>query len=105
APVKAAPVASANCPATTSTFITASSIPQQITADDQPHHLVGAFQDLVDAHVAQDPLDRMIAQVAVAAVKLQAAVDDIEAGVGGVSFGHGGEPRAVRLALRQCDGG
>ena len=35
------------------------------------------------AHVAQDALDRMVAQVAVAAVQLQAAIDHLEAGVGG----------------------
>ena len=56
-------------------------ISQYITANDQPHHLVGAFQNLVHAQIAQDALDWMIAQVAVAAVKLQAAIDDLEPGV------------------------
>ena len=69
-------------------------VPQHVAADDQPHHLVGAFQDLMHAHVAQHALDRMVAQIAVAAVQLQAAVDHVEAGIGREPLGHGGEPRA-----------
>ena len=72
------------------------SVPQQVPADDQPHHLVGAFQDLVHAHVAQHALDRMVAQIAVAAVQLQAAVDHLETCVGGEPLGHRGKPRARR---------
>src|SRR3569833_2513096 len=59
------------------------SIPQHRARDDDAHDLVGAFEDLVHAHVAQHALDGMVAQIAVAAVHLQAAIDDVEAGVGG----------------------
>src|SRR5258707_6204274 len=74
------------------------SIPQQIPADNQPHHLVGAFEDLVYAQVAQDALDWVIAQVAVAAVKLQTAIHHRKTGIGGKPLGHGGKPRCAALA-------
>src|ERR1700704_2924351 len=41
----------------------------------------------------------MIAQITVAAVELQDAVPDLEAGVGGVALGHRGEPRRAALAI------
>jgi hypothetical protein len=44
------------------------SVPEQLLADDQPHHLDGALEYLVRAHVAQHALDRMIAQAAVTAM-------------------------------------
>src|SRR5665213_70394 len=44
------------------------SIPQHRAGDDDAHDLVGAFEDLVHAHIAQDALDRVVAQIAVAAV-------------------------------------
>src|ERR1043166_9638183 len=59
------------------------SIPQHVAADDQPHHLVGAFQYLVHAHVAQDALDWMVAHIAQTDVQWQSAVDRLETGVGG----------------------
>ena len=40
---------------------------EQAPGDDHPHDLVGAFEDLVHAHVAQIALDREILEVAVAA--------------------------------------
>src|ERR1051326_7916767 len=55
----------------------------------------------MNAHVAQHAFDRMIAQIAIAAVELQAAVDRLEAGVGREPFRHGGEPGRARLAV--CD--
>ncbi len=46
------------------------SLPQQSPGDDDAHDLVGAFEDLVDADVAQMALDREVLEVAVAAVQL-----------------------------------
>ena len=45
--------------------------PQQLAGDDQAHDLVGAFEDLVHPDVAQEALDWIVAQVAIATVKLQ----------------------------------
>src|SRR4051794_39935250 len=47
----------------------------------------------------------MIAQIAVAAVQLQAAVDDVKAGIGGEALGLRGQSRRGRLALPYRDGG
>ena len=49
----------------------------------------------MDAKVAPEALDRIILQIAVAAVKLQRAVDDRRAGVGGEALGHGREAGLV----------
>src|SRR5215472_3118197 len=61
---------------------------EQAAGDDHPHDLVGAFEDLVDAHVAQIALDREILQVAVAAKELQRLVADMKPGVGRQPLGH-----------------
>ena len=55
------------------------------------------------AHVAQHALDRMIAQVAIAAVQLQAAIDHREAGIGGKEFGLRGQPRGGGFAFANRD--
>src|SRR5690606_5148259 len=59
------------------------SLPQQVPPNDQPHDLVGALEDRVHAQVAPEALDRVVHQVAVAAVELERAVGDGAAGVGG----------------------
>jgi hypothetical protein len=51
-------------------LISSASISQHVPANDQSHDFVGAFQDLVHPHIAQDPLDGMIAQIAIASVEL-----------------------------------
>src|SRR5574340_652196 len=51
--------------------------------DHDPHDLVGAFENLMHTDIAEEPLDREIAQVAVAAVELQRLVAHVESGVGG----------------------
>src|SRR5580704_3776966 len=45
-------------------------------ADDEAHDLVGTFENLMHPHITQDPFDRMVVQIAIAAVELQTAVDD-----------------------------
>ena len=50
-------------------------------------------------------LDRMIAQIAVAAMQLQAAIDHLEAGIGGKALGLRGERASRRLALADRDRG
>src|SRR3546814_17992928 len=76
----------------------------QITADNHPHHLVRAFKDAVDAKVAVDALDRIIHQIAIAAVKLERAIGDPHRLVGRKALCHGGEMRLVRRALCPLDG-
>src|ERR1044072_9072859 len=76
----------------------APSIAQQLPADDQPHDLIGAFQDLVNPQVPQDALDGMIAQIAVAAMQLQAAIDHLEPGIGRKPFGHSRGTRSAAPA-------
>src|SRR6218665_2640945 len=56
--------------------------------NDQAHDFVAAFQYLVHAGVAQQALDRVLADVAVAAVQLQRLVADGKADVGGKALGH-----------------
>src|SRR5580704_5522017 len=68
---------------------------QQVAGDDDAHDLVGAFEDLVDAQVAQIALDREILEVAVAAMQLQRLVGDMETGIGREALGH----RAVQGRL------
>src|SRR4029077_1796885 len=63
-------------------------LPQQVAGDDDAHDFVGAFEDLVDAQVAQVALDREIAEIAVAAMQLQRLVDDMKPGVSGEALGH-----------------
>src|SRR6202521_770075 len=80
------------------------SIPQQVAADDHPHHLVGALENLMDAHVAQHALDRMIAQVTVAAVELQATFERLEASVRGEPLRISGKARGAFLAIADGEG-
>jgi len=55
------------------------------------------------AQVAQHALDGMVAQITVAAVKLQTAIDHVEAHIGGQSFCHGSETGSRRLAaVERC---
>src|SRR5208283_1391050 len=56
--------------------------------DDHPHDFVGPFQDSMHPQVADDLLETILAQVAVAAVQLQGLVGDLEARVGDIAFGH-----------------
>src|SRR5260370_27656849 len=51
---------------------------QKPARNDHPHDLVGAFEDLMNAQVAQIALDGKVLQVAVAAMQLQRFIDDLE---------------------------
>jgi hypothetical protein len=57
-------------------------------ADDFFHDLVGAAINPLRAGVDEGPADRVIAHVAIAAMKLQAFVDDLALQVRGPVFGH-----------------
>ncbi len=74
-------------------------IAQHSAADDEPHDFVGAFQYLMDAHIAQDALNGMIAQIAITAMQLQAAIHHLEARIGSKALRLRGKPRRRRLAL------
>lgn len=50
---------------------------EDLARDDQPHDLVGSFQDLVDARIAEILLDLVVVEVAVATVHLERPVDDL----------------------------
>ena len=62
---------------------------QQGAGGDEAHDLVGAFEDLVHAQVADDLLDAVIGEIAIAAKELQGVVRDAEGGVGDEALGHG----------------
>ena len=64
-------------------------ITDDAAADDDTHDLVRSFQDLVHARVAQQALQRVFADVAVAAVQLQGLVHHGKACIGGKALGHG----------------
>ena len=68
---------------------------QQGAGGDDPHDLVGAFEDLVHAQVADQLLDAEVGEVAVAAEELQRAVGDLEGGVGDEALGHRAGHRGV----------
>src|SRR5271169_2697972 len=61
---------------------------EQMPGDDHPHDLVGAFEDLVHAQIAQIALDRKVLQIAVAAEQLQRLVADVEPGISRETLGH-----------------
>jgi hypothetical protein len=60
------------------TFTSSASL-ENGAAHDDVHDLIGALKDLVHAAVPQVPLDGVVLQVTVAAMQLQAVVDDVEA--------------------------
>src|SRR3984893_19178751 len=57
-------------------------------ADDFFHDLVGAAINALGAGIDEGPADRVIAHVAIAAMELQAFVDDLALQIGGPVFGH-----------------
>ena len=65
--------------------------------NDVHHNFVGAFEDLVDAQIPQESLNRVVLQVAIATMHLQAVIDDVEALVGGEFLGHGAVHGVVRV--------
>src|SRR5580704_9046525 len=83
--------------------MTMCALPHQKPArNDHPHDLVGAFEDLVNAQVAQIALDGKVLQVAVAAMQLQRLVDDLEPDVGRKALAHRrGLGRLGRLGVEQ----
>src|SRR5215472_4678107 len=70
-------------------------------ADQFFHDLVRAAVDLLHPAVGIKPRDRVFPHVAVAAVELQALVDDLALQVGGPVLGHGGGGD-VELALEMA---
>ena len=52
------------------------SLTQQLPSDDHAHDFVGTFENAVDAQISEEALDRIILEIAVAAVELQRAVDN-----------------------------
>src|ERR1051326_4972493 len=61
---------------------------EEVAGDDDAHDLVGAFEDLMHAQVAQIALDRKVLEVAVAAMQLQRLVGDMKTGIGREALGH-----------------
>src|SRR6201991_1062813 len=56
--------------------------------DDHPHDFVGPLENSVHPKVADDFLQTILAQVAVATVQLQRLVRHLETSVGDIAFGH-----------------
>src|SRR5437588_6528672 len=63
--------------------------PLQRPRDQHFHDLVGAAIDPLDPRIAKHPRDRERVHIAVAAVELQTAVDDLALEIGDPVFGHG----------------
>src|SRR5512139_3320596 len=61
-----------------------------VLRDDRLHDLAGAAVDAVDAVVRVQAGDRVLVHVAVAAVQLEAAVDDAVGDLGAEQLGTGG---------------
>ena len=59
----------------------------------------------MEAQVADDPLQGVVFQIAVAAVQLQGLIGDLEAGVGGEALGHGAKAGGGRIAGVERGGG
>src|SRR5690606_14869134 len=68
---------------------------QKLAGNDDPHDFVGAFEDLVHAQIAQDAFDRIVPDIAVAAMYLQRFVAGGEAGIGSEALGHRRVQRGV----------
>lgn len=51
---------------------------EQVPANQQSHHFIGSFKDLVNSDVAEVLLNRIIFQESVATEHLQSSVDDLE---------------------------
>src|SRR5690606_33773987 len=77
---------------------------QQAAGDDQPHHLVGAFQNAMYPGIAQVALKRILADITIAAKELQSLVTDAITHVGGKTLGHGAPSALVRTASVQLVG-
>lgn len=71
---------------------------EQDSLDDVHHDLVGAFKDLVDAEVSEEPLNGVVLEVAIATVHLQAVIDNVEALVRGKLLSHRAVHRVVRIS-------
>ena len=63
------------------------------------HDFIGAFQNLVHAQIPQEPLNRVVLQVAVPTVHLQAVVCNVPTLVGGELLRHGAVHRVVGCLL------
>src|SRR5260370_33637356 len=75
---------------------------QKPARNDHPHDLVGTFEDLVHAQVAEIALDGEVLQVAVAAMQLQRLVDDLKPDIGRETLAHRrGLRRLGRLGVEQ----
>ncbi|CAE1299875.1 unnamed protein product [Acanthosepion pharaonis] len=81
------------------------SVLQKIPPDDHSHHLIGAFRDRMHAQIAPEAFDRVIHQIAVAAMELQRPVDHRRSGIGRQPLGHRGEAGLVGRVVGHLGGG
>src|SRR3954467_8170103 len=66
----------------------AQSLLRDLARDDQPLNIAGALVDLAHPHIAIDPLDREIGEIAIAAVDLDRVGGDALSHLGGEQLGH-----------------
>src|ERR1700721_2476549 len=76
-----------------------------LTRHDQPHDLVGAFQNLMHPQVAHDLFDAVLAQVTVTAMQLQRLVGDLETDIGTEALGHRAQHRGIGVLAVERGGG
>src|SRR5271169_191397 len=70
--------------------------------DDHSHDFVGPFQDSMHPQIADDLLQTILAQIAIATVQLQRLVGDVEARVGDIALGHRAQLNFVNGVVVQC---
>src|SRR4029079_16013503 len=78
-------------------------VSEHSAADDDPHDLVGALKNLVDPHIAQYALDGIVAQIAITAMQLQAAIDHFKPCICCTALCLRRKPGAARLARTYRD--
>src|SRR5271163_45211 len=73
--------------------------------DDHSHDFVGPFQDSMHPQIADDLLEAILAQIAIATVQLQRLVGDVVARVGDIALGHRAQLDLVSGVVVECIGG
>ena len=77
---------------------------QQLPRDDHAHDLIGALKDLVDPQVPNNPLKRIVLQIAISAMQLKRLIGHFKTGVRSEPLGHGAVSGRACILLIECVG-